>query len=40
MYGFLDKKNIEYKNVFLQHFSSHNKLPCKVTATGLEPATT
>ena len=23
MYSFLDKKNIEYKNVFLQHFSNH-----------------
>ena len=24
MYGVLDKKIIEYKNVFLQHFSNHN----------------
>ena len=23
IYNFLDKKNIEYKNVFLQHFSNH-----------------
>ena len=23
MYSFLDKENIEYKNVFLQHFSNH-----------------
>ena len=24
MYSVLDKKIIEYKNVFLQHFSNHN----------------
>ena len=23
MYSFLDKENIEYKNVFLPHFSNH-----------------
>ena len=23
IYGFLDQKNIEYKNVFLQRFSNH-----------------
>ena len=24
MYSFLDKKNIEYKSLFLQHFSNHS----------------